>query len=66
MEIKKIKMSLSISNLYKSYAKLIASNAETCADVEILTKYLGYFVGGKKNHYLRRKKSTKIINYLTN
>lgn len=63
MEIKKIKMSLSISNLYKSYAKLIASNAETCADVEILTKYLGYFVGGKKNHYLRRK---KIINYLTN
>lgn len=49
MEIKKIKMSLSIfSNLYKSYAKLIASNAETCADVEILTKYLGYFVGGKK------------------
>lgn len=59
MEIKKIKMSLSISNLYKSYAKLIASNAETCADVEILTKYLGYFVGGKKNHYLRRKKKYK-------
>lgn len=40
-------MTLSINNLYKSYAKIIASNAETCADIEVLTKYLGYFVGGK-------------------
>lgn len=37
-----------MSNLYKRYAKIIASNAETCSDIELLTKYLGYFVGGKK------------------
>lgn len=42
-------MEISVKKLYKNYAKLITSNAETCADIEVLTKYLGYFVGGKKN-----------------
>lgn len=46
-------MSLSVNNLYKRYAKIIASNAETCADIEILTKYLGYFVGGEKNKIIK-------------
>lgn len=40
-------MNQTVSNAYKSYAKFIASNAETCADIEMLTKYIGYFVGGE-------------------
>lgn len=39
-------MNLSLDKLYKSYAKTIASNSETCQDVETLIKYFGYFVGG--------------------
>ncbi|XP_070503547.1 peroxisomal membrane protein PEX16 [Chironomus tepperi] len=33
--------------LFTSYSKLIASNPETCSDIELLTKYMSYFVSGK-------------------
>lgn len=32
--------------LFTSYSKLIASNPETCSDIELLTKYMSYFVSG--------------------
>ena len=35
--------------LFTSYSKLIASNPETCSDIELLTKYMSYFVSGKKH-----------------
>lgn len=33
-------------NLVTSYSKFVASNAETCSDLETLSKYMSYFVSG--------------------
>ncbi|KAG5672379.1 hypothetical protein PVAND_002511 [Polypedilum vanderplanki] len=40
-------MALNLKTLFKQYAKFIADNAETCSDIEMMTKYFGYFISGK-------------------
>lgn len=45
-----------IKQYYSKYVDYISKNAETTADIEVLVKYLSYFVSGKiskvQNAYL--------------
>lgn len=36
-----------IKNVFDKYASLITNNSEATGDVEMLCKYLSYFVSGK-------------------
>jgi hypothetical protein len=40
-------MDVRVKNLFDKYARLITENSETTGDLEMLCKYLSYFVSGK-------------------
>lgn len=40
-------MDIRLKNLFDKYASLITNNSETTGDVEMLCKYISYFVSGE-------------------
>jgi peroxin-16 len=47
-------MALNPKAIFKQYAKFIATNAETCSDIEMMSKYFGYFISGEKFKFLKK------------
>jgi hypothetical protein len=44
-----LKMDLRVQKIFDKYANFITNNSETTGDVEMLCKYLSYFVSGELN-----------------